>query len=378
MFLDLTVTGAYNTMTSYNHLKWNPMQCIIYSFLQSTIRFFYEIFIFLALIVVLVSLLTIFSNHAMFQSSTQTVGGLSVMPNFKLGVKSNAIISGNGNGNNTNPTTMTGSDVSTSDNGNSNNANPTTMTGPDVSTSDNGNSKNTNPTTMAGPDFRTISVTTVLTPTAIAEPELNITNLKLKSIDVKKLIVQLKNSKSYSKGFTKDLSSPQIDEIANIFGLASHNFSDNLRRQFLDCSGITLLRQSVKNGGILHIPKHFQTCKNMTFQKTGNFVGLLSWPGSGNSWVRQILETATGIYTGAWYCDSNYINTGMLGEGVKDNNVLVMKIHFPGPKWVPEKVMYIVRNPFDCIVAEWNRLLQEYHHPEMQHTAAASQKSFGE
>jgi len=208
---------------------------------------------------------------------------------------------------------------------------------------------------------------------------INVNELKLKSIDVKQLIKNLTNPKSYQKGFTQALSASQIDEIANIFGFPSLNYSVKLKRQFLDCSGIKLLKWCIKEGGTLHIPKHFQTCKNMSFQKSRDFVALLSFPGSGNSWVRQLLETTTGIYTGALYCDPNYIHAGMFGEGIQNSNVLVMKIHFhPNPKWLPERIMYIVRNPFDCILAEWNRLLQEKKHPMIQHTAIASQESFGE
>jgi len=208
---------------------------------------------------------------------------------------------------------------------------------------------------------------------------ININELKLKSIDVKQLIKNLTNPKSYKESFTQALTASQVNEIANIFGLPSLNYSLDLKRQFLDCSGIQLLRLSVKEGGILHIPQHYQTCKNMSFKKSKDFVALLSWPGSGNSWVRQLLETTTGIYTGALYCDPNYIHAGMFGEGIQNSNVLVMKIHFhPNPKWLPERIIYIVRNPFDCILAEWNRLLQEKKHPMIQHTAIASQESFGE
>ena len=96
----------------------------------------------------------------------------------------------------------------------------------------------------------------------------------------------------------------------------------------------------------------------------------------GNSWVQQLLETTTGIYTGAWYCNSNYIHAGLLGEGgIKTNNVLVMKIHWAEGEWLPQNMIYIVRNPFDCIFAEWNRYLQQRSHSL---TASASQENFGE
>ena len=239
------------------------------------------------------------------------------------------------------------------------------------------NSKPTESTKIKEQSTTTTTTADKLIPSGAAISESNVTSinindLNLKSIDVKELITSLKGP------LTKALSAPQTEEIASIFRLPSLNYSIGLKHQFLDCSGMYLLKQSVKEGGILHMTKHFQTCKNMTFQNTGDFVALLSWPGSGNSWVRQLLETTTGIYTGAWYCDKNYIRAGMFGEGVNNNNVLVMKIHFPKNGWLPDKVMYIVRNPFDCILAEWNRVQFEFSHCTIQHTAVVSQESFGE
>ena len=50
----------------------------------------------------------------------------------------------------------------------------------------------------------------------------------------------------------------------------------------------------------------------MSFQSSGSVIVLASFPGSGNSWVRQLLESATGIYTGALYCDGAYVRAGMI------------------------------------------------------------------
>jgi len=49
----------------------------------------------------------------------------------------------------------------------------------------------------------------------------------------------------------------------------------------------------------------------------------------------------------------------MIGEGVYTDNVIAVKIHHPnssGLKWLHNRnIIYIVRNPFDAILAEWNR-----------------------
>ncbi|XP_065919790.1 uncharacterized protein [Dysidea avara] len=342
----LTVIGATFIMNDCNHLEW---KCV-YTLVQPQNRLLYEMLLYVALFVGLALLLAIFNG----QSSIQTLSVTNQIGLKGIGAK------------------ITESDVSSNNSSEIIKEKLKTITADPFNVTVSKNSKLTERIKIK--EQPTTATTDKSTPSGAAVSEsyvksININDLKLKSIDVKELIANLKGPLS------KALSTPQIEEIASIFRLPSLNYSVELQHQFLDCSGINLLRWSVK-GGILHMPKHFQTCKNMTFQKARGFVALLSWPGSGNSWIRQLLETTTGIYTGAWYCDPNYIKAGMLGEGVKSNNVLVMKIHFPDHGWLPEKVMYVVRNPFDCILAEWNRILQEYSHPVIQHTITTSRESF--
>lgn len=45
-------------------------------------------------------------------------------------------------------------------------------------------------------------------------------------------------------------------------------------------------------------------CKEKSFlDRTSPVVALVSFPGSGNTWLRHLLEQGTGIYTGSIYCD---------------------------------------------------------------------------
>lgn len=98
-------------------------------------------------------------------------------------------------------------------------------------------------------------------------------------------------------------------------------------------------------------------------------VGLVSVPGSGNTWVRELLEAATGICTGSIYCDHPLRNAGMIGEYVKTGRVLVVKTHTSDYQWneetleerneddaLYESAIILIRNPFDAFIAEWNRL----------------------
>ena len=56
---------------------------------------------------------------------------------------------------------------------------------------------------------------------------------------------------------------------------------------------------------------------NMGFRaanRSNDVTALVSLPGSGNTWMRQIIEEATGIYTGSVYCDIPLKKSGFIGE----------------------------------------------------------------
>ncbi|XP_067289512.1 sialate:O-sulfotransferase 1 isoform X2 [Pseudorasbora parva] len=52
------------------------------------------------------------------------------------------------------------------------------------------------------------------------------------------------------------------------------------------------------------------TCKERTFlpQKSRTLVALSSFPGAGNTWLRHLIELATGFYTGSYYFDGSLYN----------------------------------------------------------------------
>ena len=108
------------------------------------------------------------------------------------------------------------------------------------------------------------------------------------------------------------------------------------------CSGLRFYQFFSDSKGNVHVPSQFHNCKKMSFQDSGIPTLLVSYPGSGNSWVRQLLETTTGIYTGSDRdCDVDYIKEGMLGEGIVSENVIAVKFHL-GPlpeKWIFKKIL---------------------------------------
>ena len=97
-------------------------------------------------------------------------------------------------------------------------------------------------------------------------------------------------------------------------------------------------------------------------------VALASTEGSGNTWIRGLLEKATGICTGFLYCDYEMRQNGFIGEGIKGGNVLVVKTHTVMTQWYGVKypqskhdepyygaAIFILRNPYDALKPEWNR-----------------------
>ena len=105
-------------------------------------------------------------------------------------------------------------------------------------------------------------------------------------------------------------------------------------------------------------------------------IALASFPGSGNTWVRGLLQDITGICTGGVHCDTVLMRNGYPGEYIRSGVVLVVKTHQIDPRWtgvhydkplplgyfkklkdvpVYRSAIFLVRNPFDALVAEWHR-----------------------
>lgn len=156
--------------------------------------------------------------------------------------------------------------------------------------------------------------------------------------------------------YMNNLSHYQVDDIIKQVEVKSLS-SDSARRQFIYCAIFSLVRRKGAPADHVVLPKSLQKCKEMSFQNSGTPVALVSYPGSGNSWARVLLEEATGIYTGSVYCDKHYLFSGMIGEGVSTENVIAIKCHLSVEETVQysKKVIYIIRNPFKAIVSEYTR-----------------------
>ncbi|TMW66065.1 hypothetical protein Poli38472_003830 [Pythium oligandrum] len=106
----------------------------------------------------------------------------------------------------------------------------------------------------------------------------------------------------------------------------------------------------------------------------GEHIAIVSYPRSGNSLMRGLLEKVTGVYTG---CDTRPDRTlsqqlqefGMKGEGIVDDSVWFVKTHFPErvgwKSFNIQKAILVVRNPWDAIDSYFNMTLTNSHNKSL-------------
>ncbi len=107
--------------------------------------------------------------------------------------------------------------------------------------------------------------------------------------------------------------------------MGNYNCQDNLCSEFQTREDISLAKRC---GGIYRNRRATCHFMNGTYRAP---VALVSFPGSGNTWVRGLLEKATEICTGSVYCDGGLLLSGMAGESMQSGSVLVVKTHTHTP-----------------------------------------------
>ncbi|XP_065333067.1 WSCD family member AAEL009094-like [Cloeon dipterum] len=99
-------------------------------------------------------------------------------------------------------------------------------------------------------------------------------------------------------------------------------------------------------------------CQQLHFlANPGPVTALVSFPGSGNTWVRYLIQQATGVYTGSVYKDYGLLKNGFPAESVLNGSVVAVKTHEIGEAArIPfTKAVLLVRSPGQAIQAEFNR-----------------------
>jgi len=113
----------------------------------------------------------------------------------------------------------------------------------------------------------------------------------------------------------------------------------------------------------------------VTFGRPGEIplVGLASYPSSGNTWLRYLIEAVTGRYTGSMYNDISLRKKGFYGEGVPQDAGLVLTVkthghttekgsHMPREfqplynhhQEVNRSAVLLIRSPFSAIIGHRN------------------------
>ncbi|KAK3530952.1 hypothetical protein QTP70_006498 [Hemibagrus guttatus] len=112
---------------------------------------------------------------------------------------------------------------------------------------------------------------------------------------------------------------------------------------------------------VYQTPVQDSRCTERRFlpEKSSRLVALSSFPGAGNTWVRHLIELATGYYTGSYYFDGTLYNRGFKGEKDywKSGRTICVKTHESGKRDIEmyDSAILLIRNPYRSLMAEFNR-----------------------
>jgi len=122
--------------------------------------------------------------------------------------------------------------------------------------------------------------------------------------------------------------------------------------------------------GSLKLPASIELLRFLSSKESWNDTTLLvSYPRSGNTLVRNLVEQVSGIVTGSDNRPDRKLSRdlavryGLVGEGVTQR-VKLVKTHYPertGFRLEAKRAILLVRNPFDAIDSYWNLNLTNTH-----------------
>ncbi|KAL7832155.1 hypothetical protein AOLI_G00297030 [Acnodon oligacanthus] len=112
---------------------------------------------------------------------------------------------------------------------------------------------------------------------------------------------------------------------------------------------------------VYQTPVQDSRCTERRFlpEKSSWLVALSSFPGAGNTWVRHLIELATGYYTGSYYFDGTLYNRGFKGEKDywKSGRTICVKTHESSKRDIEmyDSAILLIRSPYRSLMAEFNR-----------------------
>ncbi|GIY42585.1 WSCD family member CG9164 [Caerostris extrusa] len=115
---------------------------------------------------------------------------------------------------------------------------------------------------------------------------------------------------------------------------------------------------NTNEGRMNNFRRRINVCVQPRFKKPpGPMTALASFPGSGNTWIRYLVQQSTGILTGSVYRDYSLKRNGYPAESVANGSVLLIKTHEWGETTRQKfnKAVLLIRDPYGCLVAEFNR-----------------------
>jgi hypothetical protein len=101
---------------------------------------------------------------------------------------------------------------------------------------------------------------------------------------------------------------------------------------------------------------------------------MASYPRSGNTMLRAYMEKIMGVVTGSdaditKKLINDLMEMGLGGEGIYDNQVWVIKTHYPERfgkgKFYAERVLLLLRNPVDCITSLFHMMCAGSHNKSL-------------
>ena len=194
-----------------------------------------------------------------------------------------------------------------------------------------------------------------------------------------------------------------LPEVCNLFENGTEwirsfpQLSPSGALQFLQCSSVNFILNNYTKATYPHhgiyqefysnVTLHFHCVKfhEMHFleQNASRLnVALSSFPGSGTTWLRYLIEQATGLFTGSLECDISLKHVGHMGEGVWTNQVAAVRVNrahlnstggknntiFANSFRICQndsvqfdKVVIVMRNPYTAILSEYNRMVTLSH-----------------